>query len=63
MRPTGIISASNEAGVLLSVTLTDLENSDDVGSIYVGVKKFSTISVVKGLHKITYTDGSFETLF
>ena len=61
--PTGIISASNEAGVLLAVTLTDLENSDDVGSIHVGIKKFATISVVKGLHKITYTDGSFETLF
>lgn len=61
---TGQIKATNaDKSVMVTVKTEGVKDGDDVGQVIIGAKVVGTISLVGNVHKIKYTDGSFETLF
>jgi len=58
---TGSVTIANGQGV--SLTLKDINSGDATGALYVGTVKVADVKEVKsGIIKVSYTDGTFETL-
>ena len=61
---TGQLKATNSDGsIIVAIKTEGVEDGDDVGQVTIGAKVVGTITLVGNVHKITYIDGSFETLF
>jgi hypothetical protein len=60
---TGTIKITNDTGILVTLETKNVADGDDVGDVYLGVKKVGDITLVGSVHKINYVDGSFETIF
>ena len=61
---TGQLKATNSDGsIIVAIKTEGVEDGDEVGQVTIGAKVVGTITLVGNVHKITYIDGSFETLF
>jgi len=60
---SGTIVAKNNEGVMMTLETKNVEDGDVVGAVFLGIKEVGIITLVGSVHKIKYTDGSFETIF
>ena len=62
-KQTGSITVTDPLGTALTLTNISIQDKTGSGSLYVGTNKVATIkTLTSGAVKITYTDGTFETL-
>ena len=62
-KQTGSITVTDPLGTALTLTNVSIQDKTGSGSLYVGTNKVATIkTLTSGAVKITYTDGTFETL-
>lgn len=62
-KQTGSITVTDPLGTALTLTDVSIQDKTGSGSLYVGTNKVATVKTLdNGAVKITYTDGTFETL-
>ena len=62
-KQTGSITVTDPLGTKLTLTDVSIQDKTGSGSLYVGTNKVATVKTLdNGAVKITYTDGTFETL-
>jgi len=62
---SGMLKVTNSAGIIMAINVKpdDVTSESFIGVITLGSKQIGTLSLVNGQYKITYIDGSFESLF
>jgi len=62
-KQTGSITVTDPLGTALTLTDVSIQDKTGSGALYVGTNKVATVKTLdNGAVKITYTDGTFETL-